>query len=103
MPQPEVILWNRIRGKQLGYKFRRQFSIINYIIDFYCPEKHLAIEIDGESHFRPRNIECDNIRDNNLRTIGIKVLRFTNIEIKDNMDGVITAILSELNTPSYSP
>jgi very-short-patch-repair endonuclease len=52
MPPAEVILWQRLRNRQVeGYKFRRQYSIGRFVVDFYCPEKRLAIEVDGESHF----------------------------------------------------
>ncbi len=52
MPRPEAILWARLRDRQLGgQKFRRQYSVGNFVIDFFCPELKLAVEIDGESHF----------------------------------------------------
>jgi very-short-patch-repair endonuclease len=54
MPLAEIILWGRLKGRQLdGYKFRRQSSVEDFIIDFYCPELKLAVEIDGESHYTP--------------------------------------------------
>ncbi|MGD0919462.1 MAG: DUF559 domain-containing protein [Thermodesulfobacteriota bacterium] len=52
MPKAEVILWSRLKGKRLdGYKFRRQFSVAQFVVDFYCPRLKLAIEVDGDSHF----------------------------------------------------
>jgi len=52
MPPAEVVLWTKIKGKQLGnYKVRRQYGVNPYILDFYCPQAKLAIEIDGDSHF----------------------------------------------------
>src|SRR4030042_3129687 len=52
LPLAEVILWNRLKGKQLeGYKFRRQYSVEHFVIDFYCPKLKLALEVDGDSHF----------------------------------------------------
>ena len=91
----EILLWSRLRRKQLGYKFRRQHSIGGYIIDFYCPKKKLAIEIDGSQHFT--NKEYDEVRSKYLEGISIKVLRFTNIEINTNISGVIDKITNELN------
>lgn len=52
MLKAEVILWSRLKGKRLdGYKFRRQFSVAQFVVDFYCPRLKLAIEVDGDSHF----------------------------------------------------
>ena len=81
MPKSERVFWQKIRGKQLGVKFRRQFSIENFILDFYSPEIKLGIEIDGDSHFMSNaTILKDCNRDNVLfKKYGIKVLRFTNI------------------------
>lgn len=95
MPFPEVLLWKRIRGKQLsGLKFRRQYSIGSFILDFYCAEKRIAVELDGESHYDIKAIIKDEQRDNFLRSKNIKVLRFTNIEVMENVDGVIENILN---------
>lgn len=97
MPAPEVILWTAIRNNALGTKFRRQFSIHNYILDFYAPSARIALEIDGESHFQDEDCRIrDKIRDKNLFKLGIKVLRFTNKDIIDNLDGVIEKINSNL-------
>ena len=74
---PEIILWSYLKGKQLqGYKFRRQHSIGNYIVDFYCTELKLAIELDGEQHSEERNVEYDKIRTEYLNSLGVKVLRY---------------------------
>jgi very-short-patch-repair endonuclease len=56
MPEPEVLLWLRLKGRQLlGCKFRRQYSVGPYLLDFYTPEAQLGIELDGDSHFQPRH------------------------------------------------
>ena len=60
--KPELILWDKLKSKQLGFKFRRQYSIGEYIVDFYCSEKKLVIEIDGDSHFTDEAIKYDKIR-----------------------------------------
>ena len=93
----EVLLWSRLRREQLGFKFRRQHSIGGYIVDFYCPDKKLVIEIDGSQHFEKESKEYDNIRTHYFKGLDIKVLRFTNAEINTNIDGVLLKITTELN------
>ncbi len=93
MPQPELLLWKKIRGKQLSdYKFRRQFSVGNYILDFYCPKKKLGIEIDGDSHFTKQGIKNDKIRQSTIEEFGILIIRFTNKEVITNIDTVLSNI-----------
>jgi len=97
MPLPEVILWQAIRGKQLGVKFRRQFTLGNRIIDFYSPSLKIGIEIDGETHFvspEKRNKEVQSDKD--LKSRGIKILRFINPEIRENLEGVLETIRDEV-------
>jgi very-short-patch-repair endonuclease len=93
MAQPEVILWSKLKGKQLdGFKFRRQYGIENFVIDFYCPQVKLAIEIDGDSHFSENSQEKDKWRQKIIEKYGINFLRFTNIEINENLTGVLDEI-----------
>ena len=93
----EVILWNHLKGKKIGgFKFRRQYSIANYIVDFYCTEKRLAIELDGAGHFTEEGKEQDNYRDQELKQMDIKVLRFENKQIEENIDEVLKTILTHL-------
>ncbi len=85
-----MIRWSRLKGRQLlGYKFRRQFSVGSYILDFYCPSLRLAIEIDGESHFNPEAKEYDSRRQRFIESLGISVVRFTNTDVRENLDGVL--------------
>ncbi|MES3031883.1 MAG: DUF559 domain-containing protein [Patescibacteria group bacterium] len=91
----ELILWAQLRRKQLGYKFKRQYSVGPYVLDFYCPTKKLAIEIDGSQHLD--NKEYDWERTDYLSVLEIKVLRFWNDEINTNIDGVVEKIISELS------
>ncbi|MBI4837013.1 MAG: endonuclease domain-containing protein [Candidatus Portnoybacteria bacterium] len=91
----EVILWSRIRRNQLGYKFRRQHSIGKYIVDFYCPEKKLIIELDGSQHIEKQK-EHDEQRDEYLKSLGFIILRFWDSEINNNLDGVLLKILERL-------
>ena len=100
-PKPEIKLWYYTRNKQLGCKFRRKVGIGEYIVDFYSPEIKLVIEIDGESHYNQQEIEKDKTRDLYLHGLGLKVLRFTNLEVMENIEGVILKI-KEITSPSPS-
>ncbi|MGD0590005.1 MAG: endonuclease domain-containing protein [Bacteroidota bacterium] len=93
MPDAEVILWSRLKNRQItGTRFRRQYSIGKYIVDFYCAEKKLAIELDGESHFVEGAHEKDVARQKWIEQFGIRFLRFTNDDIRKNLYGVLDAI-----------
>ena len=96
---PRQFYGTYLKGRQLGgYKFRRQHSIGNYIVDFFCFEKQIAIELDGEYHFRPRGQIQDQVREEWLNSQGIKVLRFENKLIFHHLDQVLYQILTELNS-----
>jgi len=92
----EIILWSRLKRKQLGYKFRRQHSIGRYIVDFYCPEKKLIIELDGWQHREENNFGYDKERTEFLESLGYKVIRFWNNEVNKNMESVILKIEESL-------
>jgi very-short-patch-repair endonuclease len=91
----EVILWSRIKRNQLGYKFRRQHSIGKYIVDFYCPEKKLIIELDGSQHIEKQK-EYDKQRDKYLKNLGFAILRFWDNDINNNLNGALLKILEYL-------
>lgn len=98
----EQILWYYLQGKQLaGYKFRRQYSIGKYVVDFYCPKLRLAIEIDGDTHFEKKVIEGDKRRQKFIELFGIQFLRFTNSDIYESINEVIEKILEFIDR--YSP
>jgi len=99
----EIILWSKLRNKNLGYKFKRQFGIGKYIVDFYCPKKKLIIEIDGATHSTDEEIINDNIRQKYLENLRLKVIRFTNLEIGQNMDGVLSEINEVCESKLTSP
>jgi len=97
MPPAETILWSKLRGKSLhGCKFRRQYSIGPYIVDFYSPQLRLAIEIDGESHFVDGALQRDQVRRAFIESAGVTVLRFTNQDIYDRLEGVVEKILEKI-------
>ena len=100
----EVLLWNELKQKKiLGYDFDRQRPVDNYIVDFYCKELSLAIEIDGSTHYY-RDVE-DEIRQKNLEKLGVHFLRFDDIEIKKNMFNVLRVIEDWIikNQPTPGP
>ena len=94
-PTPaEDVLWQRLRRKALGVNFRRQHAVGPFIVDFYCPEARLVVEVDGLIHvYTP---EEDAIRQEFLETQGLRVIRFTNGEVIQFMDGVLEQIVEAL-------
>ena len=92
----ETIIWEELRNNKLGVKFRRQHAIEEYIVDFVCISLNLVIEIDGEIHNSEEHKEFDKIREEYLSYEGFKVIRFTNSEIKDNLQGVLNSIKEEI-------
>jgi very-short-patch-repair endonuclease len=96
--KPEQVLWYWLRGKNLnGYKFRRQYSVGRVILDFYCPKLRLGIEIDGDSHFSADAVIYDRQREDFLKQQGIKIIRFTNRDVIDNIEGVVREIQNHLS------
>lgn len=88
----EKILWNKIRGEKLGVKFFRQYSLDGYVMDFYCPEKRLAVEIDGGYHIQASSKVYDKYRERYISAFNIKIARFKNDEIINNRKFVIERI-----------
>ena len=89
----EAFLWRLLKNSQFeNRKFRRQHSIGNYILDFYCPSEKLAIELDGASHFTTEGIEYDTIRTDYINSFNIKVVRFENKLVFDNTTWVLDEI-----------
>ena len=92
-------LWKLLRGRQLaGHKFRRQHEFGGFVLDFFCADAHLAIEVDGGQHFSEEGAARDHERTQFLEANGIRVLRFTNTEILSELEAVGEAILRELTT-----
>jgi very-short-patch-repair endonuclease len=87
----EILLWDYLKGKRMcGYDFDRQRPIDNYIVDFYCKDLMLAIEIDDESHYAAEG--RDELRDKRLKQLGVTVLRFDDTEYRNDVEKVVNAI-----------
>lgn len=94
MSPPEARLWARLRARRLeGCKFRRQHPCGPFILDFYCAAARLAVEVDGESHNHPDQIEHDRRRTRWLAAQGIRVVRIAAVDVRDELDGVLAFIL----------
>ena len=102
----EKLLWSRLRNRQFaGYKFRRQHPVGPYNLDFYCVEARLAVELDGREHGHPDRQTTDKERNAFLAKLGIKVIRFWNHALRENLRSVLDTILRELSerTPHLDP
>lgn len=89
----EIALWLQLKKHGCcGYKFRRQHGIGRYIVDFYCPQLKLAIEVDGSQHFETNARAYDHERDCWLAAVGIQVVRFTTYDVINHIDSVIDAL-----------
>lgn len=98
----EVLLWNQIKSRKVkGYQFMRQKPIDDYIVDFYCGKLNLVIEIDGESH--SEKADADLIRQKKLESMGLSVLRFYDLDVKRNIEGVVSAIEKWINDNPQTP
>ncbi len=87
---PERLLWSRLKSKQLGHRILRQRPIGNHVVDFFCPESALVIELDGRSH--DGQFEADMERQRFLESQGLHVLRFSNDSVLHDLDGVVRQI-----------
>jgi very-short-patch-repair endonuclease len=97
MTPAESALWTLLRNKQLeGYKFRRQHPAKNFILDFYCHQLKLSIELDGVIHTDPDQADYDKRRTFELNEMGIEVLRFQNEDLWEDVDGVLGKILGKI-------
>jgi len=89
----EILLWNELKGKKImGYKFQRQRPMNNYVLDFYCKELSLAIEVDGDSHGYLDIQINDAIRQEKLESLGIRFLRINDEDVKEDIDFVVEEI-----------
>ena len=93
MSKPEVMLWQHLRKKPLGIKFRRQHPIGSYILDFYCPSEKLAIEVDRMAHDRGNRPECDERRERDLSVQGVETIRILAEDVLRDPQDVADRIL----------
>lgn len=99
----EYTLWEELRNRKLGVKFRRQYGVNNYILDFYCPEFKLDVEVDGKDHLTKLGKRRDEIRDTELRKMGIEVIRFWSSKVRSHLEEVLSIIeLYLINHPRFS-
>ena len=98
MTDAERKLWSRLRKNQLQFHFRRQVPFDHYILDFFCSKANLVIEIDGGQHYTDKGIERDQVRDAYLKENGLRVLRFSNRDIYQNIDGVLQTVYEHLKS-----
>jgi very-short-patch-repair endonuclease len=98
----EKLLWERLKSKKFyGYKYRRQHPISQFMVDFCCHELKLVIEVDGEIHNKPEKKEYDENRTAELEKYELKILRFTNNEIENDIEQVLHSIANVLQSPPY--
>lgn len=88
----ETILWNELRNKKLGYKFKRQYSISGYVVDFYCAQSKLAIEVLGSIHKTDSAKKYDDYRRRYLQSCGVRMIEFWNWEIEGQLEKVLAKI-----------
>jgi very-short-patch-repair endonuclease len=89
----EILLWSKIRMRQFkDLLFYRQKPLGGYIVDFYCPKAKLVVEVDGGQHLTKEAMEYDKVRSEFLNSLGLTVLRFTNVDVIDNIEGVVVTI-----------
>jgi len=96
----EARLWKHLQHEQLaGRKFRRQHSLGRYIVDFYCPAERLALELDGAAHDSEQAWGRDETRTAYLQSLGVRVIRFENRDVIENLEGVLALIREQFHRP----
>ncbi len=105
MSLPEVLLWQQLRQRPEDFRFRKQFPLEHYSLDFACLETRLAIEVDGEAHDRGDHPARDEKRDLRLQELGFVTMRIPAHEVLGNLEGVLTAIVERCRTlrPLHRP
>ncbi len=98
----EVSLWREIKSKKLGVRFIRQIAIDKYIVDFYCKDLQLAIEEDGSVHFEEGHQKKDALRQNCLESLGVRFIRFNDLDVKNNLAWVLEEIKNEIENINNS-
>ena len=103
MTLPEVLLWQQLRAKKLGFKVLRQHPIGPYVVDFYISEARLIIEVDGEVHNRADNPDRDQKRDGHLAAQGHFIMRIAAADVLNCMEGALEEIVARLENPLHHP
>ena len=102
MTDAELLLWSRLRKKQVkGVQFYRQKPLGNYIVDFYCPAANLIVEVDGGQHYTDEGKTKDRERDNYLASLDLKVLRFSNSDVLKEIAAVLQMILGNVEVRDW--
>lgn len=99
----EIALWREIKGKKLGVSFSRQIPIDQFIIDFYCKDLHLAIEVDGSIHFEKGQPKKDAKKQERLKSLGVTVTRCNDLDVKNNLDWVWEEIKKKIDQQKPTP
>ena len=99
----EIALWREIKNKKLNFRFSRQIPIDNFIVDFYCKELQLAIEVDGSIHFMEGHQEKDLIRQKRLESLGVYIIRFSDLDVKNNLNWVLDEIKKRISKIKPTP
>ena len=103
MSLPEVLLWQRLRGGKAGAKFRRQHPVAPYVVDFYCREAALIVEVDGKAHDNADRAARDERRDAFLSENGFRVVHVAAGDVLRDVDGVAASIAALVATPLHRP
>jgi very-short-patch-repair endonuclease len=99
----EIALWREIKSKKLGFRFNRQIPIDEYIVDSYCKDLQLAIEIDGAIHFEEGHQGKDLKRQKRLESLGVNVIRFSDLDVKNNLSWVLEEISNTITHLKPTP
>jgi len=103
MTLAEIALWREVKNKKLGVRFSRQITIDQYIVDFYCKDIQLAIEVDGSIHFEEEQQKKDAKRQKRLESLGVNFIRFNNSDVKNNLDFVLSKIKDKIENLKNHP
>ncbi len=95
MTYAEKLLWSRIRDNKIGYYFRRQHPLSNYVVDFFCHQVSLVIEVDGDVHADKTVQLEDKDKEESIKSYGLHMIRFTNDEVIKDVNGIVRMIKSE--------
>lgn len=99
----EIALWREVKNKKLGVRFSRQIPIDQYIVDFYCKDLKLAIEVDGSIHFNEEHQKKDEISQKRLESLGVIVIRLNDLDVKNNLGWVLDEIRITINNLKPTP